>query len=134
MIYWIVSRNARLVDSKNTTVVVMKEDFNQESFESALRRILSDSSYAVNAKRLASLMVNKPFPVKERLLSTVEFSTHHGKIENLDSYGRNLNTLQYYSIDVGVFLISLGFITVTAFVQLWSKCKRSITSIKYKVD
>ncbi|RCN52831.1 hypothetical protein ANCCAN_00826 [Ancylostoma caninum] len=86
-------RNARLVEAKNTTVLIMKEDFNSETFEAALHQVLSDHSFAVRTKRLASLMVSKPFPLKERLLSTVEFSIRHGKIDDLDVYGRNLNVL-----------------------------------------
>ncbi|EPB79898.1 hypothetical protein ANCCEY_00964 [Ancylostoma ceylanicum] len=70
-------RNARLVEAKNTTVLIMKEDFNSETFEAALRQVLTDNSFSVRAKRLASLMVAKPFPLKERLLSTVEFSIQH---------------------------------------------------------
>ncbi|KAK6758905.1 hypothetical protein RB195_016251 [Necator americanus] len=73
-------RNARLVEAKNTTIVVSKEGFNSDTFAKALQKILSDRSFAERAKRLSSLMTNKPFPVKERLLSTVEFSTRHGKI------------------------------------------------------
>ncbi|KAK6758908.1 hypothetical protein RB195_016252 [Necator americanus] len=92
-------RNARLVEAKNTTIVIMKEDLNSETFVTALRQILSDDSYAIRAKRLSSLMINKPFSLRERLLSTVEFSTKHGKIDELDVYGRNLNILQYYSVD-----------------------------------
>ncbi|EYC31666.1 hypothetical protein Y032_0003g1176 [Ancylostoma ceylanicum] len=99
-------RNARLVEAKNTTVLIMKEDFNSETFEAALRQVLTDNSFSVRAKRLASLMVAKPFPLKERLLSTVEFSIQHGKINDLDVHGRNLNALQYYSIDVVIFLLN----------------------------
>ncbi|KHJ80454.1 hypothetical protein OESDEN_19870 [Oesophagostomum dentatum] len=63
-------------------------------------------------------MVNKPFPIKERLLSTVEFSIKHGKIYNLDVYGENLNLLQYYSIDVIAFLSLIALLMLIIFVQL----------------
>ncbi|KAK6758902.1 hypothetical protein RB195_016249 [Necator americanus] len=110
-------RNARLVERKNTTIVLMKETFNNKTFESALRRIISDESYGMRAKRLASLMVNKPFPIKERVLSTVQFSIQHGKINSLDTYGRNLNTLQYYSIDVVAFLATIGLLIIISLIS-----------------
>ncbi|RCN52832.1 UDP-glucoronosyl and UDP-glucosyl transferase [Ancylostoma caninum] len=125
-------RNARLVMAKNTTVLITKEDFNSESFEAALRRILSDDSFAVRAKRLASLMVNKPFPLKERLLSTVEFSTRHGKISNLDINGRHLYTLQYYSVDVVAFLATLFVLILLSFIQLCKFCLRVVIVSKLK--
>ncbi|KHJ87423.1 hypothetical protein OESDEN_12805 [Oesophagostomum dentatum] len=126
-------RNARLVEAKNTTVIMFKEKFNNGTFEAALRQALSDQSLAARAKRLASLMNNKPFPVKERLISTVEFSVRHGKIENLDSYGRNLNTLQYYSIDVIAFLSLIMIISTVITVKVCSICVRSIFLRKDKV-
>ncbi|KAL6744060.1 hypothetical protein Aduo_017035 [Ancylostoma duodenale] len=125
--------NARLVEAKNTTIVLMKEDFNSETFEAALRRIVDDKSFAVRAKRLASLMVNKPFPLKERLLSTVEFSTKHGKIDNLDIYGRNFNVLQYYSIDVIAFLATLTVLATIFIIQLCKRCFR-VTLVKIKKE
>ncbi|KHJ79137.1 hypothetical protein OESDEN_21225, partial [Oesophagostomum dentatum] len=112
-----IFRNARLVEAKNTTIIIRKEHFNSETLESALRQILSDKSFAARAKRLSSLMVNKPFPIKERLLSTVEFSIKHGKISNLDVYGENLNLLQYYSIDVIAFLSLIALVMLVIFVQ-----------------
>ncbi|KAL6744062.1 hypothetical protein Aduo_017037 [Ancylostoma duodenale] len=127
-------RNARLVEAKNTTVLIMKEDFNSGTFEAALRQVLSDHSFAVRAKRLASLMVTKPFPLKERLLSTVEFSIRHGKIDDLDVYGRNLNVLQYYSIDVVAFLFTLSLLAIISFVQLCRLCLRLVLAKKLKKE
>ncbi|ETN71782.1 hypothetical protein NECAME_19170 [Necator americanus] len=40
-------RNARLVEAKNTTIVIMKEDLNSETFVTALRQILSDDRYGL---------------------------------------------------------------------------------------
>lgn len=87
-------------------------------------REFTHSSFKMRAERLASLMVNKPFSLKGRLLSTVEFSTRHGKIDNLDIYGRNLNTLQYYSIDVVAFLATLILLVIVCFVLLCRLCMR----------
>ncbi|KIH48399.1 hypothetical protein ANCDUO_21533 [Ancylostoma duodenale] len=112
----------------------MKEDFNSETFEAALRQVLSDNSFAVRAKRLASLMVTKPFPLKERLLSTVEFSIRHGKIDDLDVYGRNLNVLQYYSIDVVAFLFTFILLAIISFVQLCRFCLRLVLARKLKKE
>ncbi|EYC31684.1 hypothetical protein Y032_0003g1182 [Ancylostoma ceylanicum] len=126
--------NARLVEAKNTTIVLMKEDFNSETFEAALRQIVDDQSFAVRAKRLASLMVNKPFPLKERLVRTVEFSTKHGKIDNLDIYGRNFNTLQYYSIDVIAFLATLTVLAIVFVIQSLRRCFKIVLVKRIKTD
>ncbi|EYC31679.1 hypothetical protein Y032_0003g1179 [Ancylostoma ceylanicum] len=126
--------NARLVEAKNTTIVLTKEDFNNQTFEAALRQIVEDESFSIRAKRLASLMLNKPFPLKERLLSTVEFSSKHGKIENLDIYGTNFNILQYYCIDVIAFLAILSALSLIFSVLLCKLCLRKTLLRKMKEE
>ncbi|KIH43250.1 hypothetical protein ANCDUO_26749 [Ancylostoma duodenale] len=44
--------NARLVEAKNTTIVLKKENFNSETFEAALRQIIEDERYASSRIRL----------------------------------------------------------------------------------
>ncbi|KAK6031716.1 hypothetical protein OSTOST_02125, partial [Ostertagia ostertagi] len=103
-------RNARFTAVKNTTIVITKEEFSRDTFAAALEKVLGDKS---GAERLASLMVNKPFSVRDRVLRTVEFSIRHGRIYDLD-YGKHLNTIQYYSVDVVAFLtvFLLSFILI----------------------
>ncbi|WKY12164.1 hypothetical protein Q1695_003611 [Nippostrongylus brasiliensis] len=113
-------RNARLVESKNTTIVIAKEDFNYEGFEAALRRIANDKSYSLRAQQLASLMMNKPFPLKDRLLSTVDFSIRHGKIPSMDIHSRQLNTLQFHSVDVVAFL---SILSISVLYVSFHSCK-----------
>ncbi|EPB79895.1 hypothetical protein ANCCEY_00961 [Ancylostoma ceylanicum] len=126
--------NARIVESKNTTIVLMKGDFNNKTFEAALSQIVYDESFAMRAKRLASLMVNKPFPLKERLVRTVEFSTKHGKIDNLDIYGNNFNAFQYYSIDVIAFLTTVTVLAIIFIIQLCKCCFRVVSAKRVKKD
>ncbi|CAJ0588442.1 unnamed protein product [Cylicocyclus nassatus] len=127
-------RNARLAEAKNTTIVLMKESFNYNTFRNALNKILNDKSFTLRAAKLASLMINKPFSIRDRLLQTVEFSIQHGKIENLDVYGRNLNALQYYSIDVIASLIAILALTIYTTAQLWWYLIRRLIVIKLKID
>ncbi|KAK6015027.1 UDP-glucoronosyl and UDP-glucosyl transferase, partial [Ostertagia ostertagi] len=128
-IYGDQMRNARLVEVKNTTIVIAKEDFNRVTFAAALEQVLSDKSYSQRAERLASLMVNKPFPVRDRLLSTVEFSIRHGRISDLD-IGTHLNTLQYYSIDVMIFLIIFFSFVATTFMYVLRYLFRKTVKVK----
>ncbi|KAK6031324.1 hypothetical protein OSTOST_02525, partial [Ostertagia ostertagi] len=126
-------RNARFTEVKNTTIVITKEEFSRDTFAAALEKVLRDKSYSQRAKRLASVMVNKPFSVRDRVLRTVEFSIRHGRIYDLD-YGKHLNTIQYYSVDVVAFLavFLLSFILI-----LYYTCRffcRKISRIKNKND
>lgn len=77
-------------------------------------------------------MTSKPFSVNERLLSTVEFSIRHGKIENLDTYGRHLNALQYHSVDVIAFLTVAFLVLVMVAFYSFRHCCRNILEIKIK--
>ncbi|XGW05292.1 hypothetical protein V3C99_016010, partial [Haemonchus contortus] len=126
-------RNARLVEAKNTTIVIAKEDFTQDAFAVALQRVLGDISYSKRAERLASLMVNKPFPVRDRLLSSVNFSIQHGRIYDYD-FGKHLNALQYHSVDVIAFLIILLISTVFMWFYTCRYFFRKIFQAKIKAD
>ncbi|EYC31664.1 hypothetical protein Y032_0003g1175 [Ancylostoma ceylanicum] len=93
-------RNAKLVERKGSAIVLGKESFTSKGFIGALRKTLEDKRYVQSAERLSSLMKRKPFNLKERLLSTVEFSAMHGKIHDLDVYGHRMGFLQYFGVDV----------------------------------
>ncbi|PIO59617.1 glycosyltransferase family 28 protein [Teladorsagia circumcincta] len=97
-------RNAKLVERRGSAIVIYKEFFTVEIFIKSLRTILEDKLYRQKAERLSSLMRRKPFNLKERLLSTVEFSAIHGKIEELDIYSYRMGTLQYFCLDI-IFVI-----------------------------
>ncbi|KJH42070.1 hypothetical protein DICVIV_11955 [Dictyocaulus viviparus] len=127
-------RNARMTEAKNTTILIAKEELNSDTLSLALYRVLSDDSFAYRAERLASLMKNKPFSIRERLLSTVEFSIQHGKIDNLDTRGRKLNAIQYYSIDSALFLSAVVFLTILGAVKLFMSSFYTIFTMKTKKE
>ena len=74
--------------------------------------------YHENSKRLKGLLSNRPFPVKEILIRHCELAAKFGRLTELDSFGRSLNIVQYYLIDVAIL-----FLTLTVFiVWLISTC------------
>ncbi|KAK5983174.1 hypothetical protein GCK32_003089 [Trichostrongylus colubriformis] len=127
-----LKRNAKLVEAKNTTIVIAKEEFTRDTFAAALQRVLSDNSFSKRAQRLASLMVNKPFPIRDRLLSVVNFTIQHGRIYDLDIYSKELTTMQYHSVDVVAFLVTCFLSIATAWFYVCRCLCRKMPRLKIK--
>ncbi|VDO07006.1 unnamed protein product [Haemonchus placei] len=125
-------RNAKLVERRGSAIVIYKEHLTSENLIKSLQTILEDDIYRQKAERLSSLMIKKPFNLKERLLSTVEFSALHGKIEELDSYSYKMGVVQYFSLDVLFVALSLLVLLLPALIYLVRKLLRFMFVYKYK--
>ncbi|KAK6031713.1 hypothetical protein OSTOST_02122 [Ostertagia ostertagi] len=127
-------RNAKLVERRGSAIVIYKEFFTAEILIKSLRSILEDHVYRQKAKRLSSLMRRKPFNLRERLLSTVEFSALHGKMEELDVYSYRMGTLQYFCLDVIFVILVVVALQITAFVYGIRKISDLVLSRKSKTE
>ncbi|CAJ0604434.1 unnamed protein product [Cylicocyclus nassatus] len=95
------SRNAGMLAKHGGSIVLTKYDLeNPEKLEKSLRTLLSDPSYAQNAKRLSSMLINQPISAKQLLVRHSEFAAEFGRVPNLDPYSRQLSFIQYYLIDI----------------------------------
>uniref|UniRef100_A0A7I4YXK4 glucuronosyltransferase n=1 Tax=Haemonchus contortus TaxID=6289 RepID=A0A7I4YXK4_HAECO len=125
-------RNAKLVESRGSAIVIYKEHLTSENLIKSLQTILEDDIYRQKAERLSSLMTRKPFDLKERLLSTVEFSALHGKIEELNSYSYKMGVVQYFSLDVLFVTLSMLVLLVPILIHVVRKLFRFMFVYKYK--
>ncbi|GMS93933.1 hypothetical protein PENTCL1PPCAC_16108, partial [Pristionchus entomophagus] len=103
-------RNAAMIKRAGLGIVVQLNDLEGgDHLEMALRELLENEQYAIEAKRMASMLKNRPFSAKEKLVRNMEFLAAYGPLRMLDHEGRNLNFIQYYLIDVFLFL---GFVKI----------------------
>ncbi|PAV65696.1 hypothetical protein WR25_17215 [Diploscapter pachys] len=72
-------------NAKNVIVfhTLLRENFNEETFEANLREILNNPSYKERAKRMAQLISTKPFSPEERVVRYTEFLLSNGPIDEL---------------------------------------------------
>ncbi|GMT02460.1 hypothetical protein PENTCL1PPCAC_24634, partial [Pristionchus entomophagus] len=112
-------RNAYQVERNGNGLRLEKTNLsNIEKLEAAIREILSNESYRKNARKVRSLIADRPFPMKDIFIRNMEFFAEHGPLRQLDHYGRHLNFIQYYLIDVIVFamFVALSILCIIALV------------------
>ncbi|KAK5979877.1 UDP-glucuronosyl UDP-glucosyltransferase domain containing protein [Trichostrongylus colubriformis] len=127
-------RNAKLVERRGLAIVLYAETFTKAKFIESVHSLLQDDKYRQRAERLSSLMNRKPFKLKERLLSAVEFSAMHGKIEELDVYSYHMGAIQYFCLDVIFAALSLVAISFYAVAYCTSRFLKHILNGKNKID
>ncbi|KAK6011351.1 hypothetical protein OSTOST_23570 [Ostertagia ostertagi] len=65
------------------------------------------SSYSENIKRLSQMVKKKPVSADHLLVAWSEFLAEFKTLENLVPAGTKLNFVQYHSLDVIAFLLSI---------------------------
>ncbi|ULT88540.1 hypothetical protein L5515_007467 [Caenorhabditis briggsae] len=104
----------------------------------AIQTVLSDSNYKKNAERLAKILEDQPNKPKDVVLKHCDFAVKFGDLKTLNSEGRNLNTLQFYSVDIVLSALVSFFVVLLVILLLlicaFRKCSRLLSSEKRKVD
>lgn len=78
-------------------------------------------SYSKNARELRALLKAKPYTPEETFVRYSEFAARFDLHERLDLYGRHLSFVEFYNLDVCVFLI-LSLSTVLLILFLVLRC------------
>uniref|UniRef100_A0A914PUP0 glucuronosyltransferase n=1 Tax=Panagrolaimus davidi TaxID=227884 RepID=A0A914PUP0_9BILA len=92
-------KNSLLFEYRGTGIALNKMNVTKTTFSDSLQKITTDKSYEINAKNLAKMIKSKPMSAKDRVLKYIKFAAEFGEIDNLDLYGRHLNTIHFYNID-----------------------------------
>ncbi|KAF8372037.1 hypothetical protein PRIPAC_78466, partial [Pristionchus pacificus] len=103
-------RNAAMIKRAGLGDIVRLDDLlGGDRLEAAIRDLLENPEYTANAKKMSAMLKERPFSAKENLVRNMEFLAKYGPLRVLDHEGRNLNFIQYYLLDVFLFL---SFVTV----------------------
>ncbi|CAI5452865.1 unnamed protein product [Caenorhabditis angaria] len=116
------TRNSNMLKRHGGVIDLQKEQFSQpEVIREAILTILNDPIYSQNAKKLARILQTQPNQPKDTVLKHCDFAVKFGSLDTLNSKGRLLNFVQFYSIDIVLILIIiLLLILVTIFLILKS--------------
>ncbi|GMS87014.1 hypothetical protein PENTCL1PPCAC_9189, partial [Pristionchus entomophagus] len=109
-------RNAAVIERIETGIVLEKEALeNPQILENALREALENDRYREKAREVGEMIRNRPFSPRETFVRNMEFLARYGPLRMLDHYGKELNFIQYYLIDVFAFLsfVVLATLVVT---------------------
>uniref|UniRef100_A0A7I4YNP2 glucuronosyltransferase n=1 Tax=Haemonchus contortus TaxID=6289 RepID=A0A7I4YNP2_HAECO len=113
-------RNAKLAERHRFAINIRKGDLSADTVAEALQRLLTDKSYSQNVKRLSEMVKRKPVSPDHLLVAWAEFVAEFKTLENLVPAGTKLNFIQYHSLDVIVFLLTI--LTVALFI-IWRLLK-----------
>jgi len=98
----------KLIHRAKMGVIIDFETFDEPEFDTAVTEVLGNPSYLENAKRISVLLSDQPIDPKEKLLHLFNYVMRHKGAKHLVSTAAHeLNDLQFYSIDVVLFLMTV---------------------------
>ncbi|GMR62258.1 hypothetical protein PMAYCL1PPCAC_32453 [Pristionchus mayeri] len=128
-------RNAYQMERRGIGLRLEKTDLaNGGKLEHAIMEILRNDSYRKSARKAQKMVADRPFAMKEIFVKNMEFLVNHGPLRQLDHYGRHLNFVQYYLIDVIAFVSFIAILIVTAVALSMRRVLRRALIRKWKQD
>ncbi|EGT42437.1 hypothetical protein CAEBREN_32782 [Caenorhabditis brenneri] len=130
-------RNSHMLTRHGGAVQLDKKNLHDPKFIwNAIMKVLNDKNYQRNAEKLANILEEQPFSPSDVVLKHCDFAVKFGVLDTFQSEGRNLNMLQFYSIDTFVVfsLVVLVLIAITAliFICCIKLCRKMFWNRKLK--
>uniref|UniRef100_A0A8C6WI07 UDP-glucuronosyltransferase n=1 Tax=Neogobius melanostomus TaxID=47308 RepID=A0A8C6WI07_9GOBI len=90
---------------------------NRQVFLQALQELLYQPKYRENMKRLSELHRDQPMKPMDKAMFWIEFVMRHRGAKHLITESYKLSKIQYYCIDVAVFLLTLAALSLFMFMK-----------------
>ncbi|XP_026200006.1 UDP-glucuronosyltransferase 2B17-like [Anabas testudineus] len=91
---------------------------NRDNFLEALRKVLYEPSYRDKMKTLSNLHRDQPMKPMDLAMFWIEFVMRHKGAPHLRTESYKMSKIQYYSIDVVAFLLTVVLLVFTVFISL----------------
>ncbi|KAI6184687.1 UDP-glucuronosyltransferase [Aphelenchoides bicaudatus] len=127
-------RNAFMVESRQIGVQLDKFNLNADVLIDAIQKVVYNPVIASNAKELSQTIRSKPMNSEERILKYSEHAAQFDVHKYLDSYGRQLNSVEYHGLDLLALLVSVVLLSVYCAYCLVYKIVHISLSSKQKVQ
>ncbi|GMS99256.1 hypothetical protein PENTCL1PPCAC_21431 [Pristionchus entomophagus] len=128
-------RNAGMMERSGVGKVFDKRDLGDSTkLTAAIKDLLENQSYRMNAERLAAMIAKKPFSAQEQLVKVVEFVAEFGPSPALRPQSYDMNWIEYSNFDIIIVSIALSTLFVFATVKLIFWIFRKLISTKEKQD
>ncbi|XP_050533047.1 UDP-glycosyltransferase UGT4-like isoform X2 [Daktulosphaira vitifoliae] len=109
--------NMRIVEEKGFGKMIDIQTINEESLLSSIIEVLENPKFKENSIRQSSLYKDQEMKPIDRAVYWVEYVIRHKGASHLKSKSVELNSIQYFLIDIlVVFLISVAIILVTIYI------------------
>uniref|UniRef100_A0A8R1UWT3 UDP-glucuronosyltransferase n=1 Tax=Pristionchus pacificus TaxID=54126 RepID=A0A8R1UWT3_PRIPA len=108
-------RNGRAVERNGVGIMIEKDALASEKpLEDAISAILNENRFHLSAKKMAQMIEDRPFAMKEVFVRNMEFLAKYGPLNQLQHYGSKLSLIEYYLIDVFAFIVLSVFVIIFA--------------------
>uniref|UniRef100_H3C2W9 UDP-glucuronosyltransferase n=1 Tax=Tetraodon nigroviridis TaxID=99883 RepID=H3C2W9_TETNG len=98
---------------------------NKDNFLEALKEVLYQPSYRENMKTLSNLQRDQPIKPMDQAMFWIEFVMRHKGAKHLRTESYKMSAIQYHSIDVLAFLLTLVLLILAVFTAvlkfLWGR-------------
>ncbi|XP_020812796.1 UDP-glucuronosyltransferase 2B15-like [Drosophila serrata] len=99
-------------------------NLNEEDLEKAIKRLLTDPSYAQAATTISELYRDQPEPALDRAIWWTEYVLRHKGAPHLRATSRDLNFIQLHSLDTLAVLFAVPLLVVLVLLKLSCKLLR----------
>ncbi|GMS86947.1 hypothetical protein PENTCL1PPCAC_9122 [Pristionchus entomophagus] len=114
-------RNAAMIEHNRLGKVLGKLEIgNHEKIIALLKELMGNPEYANNSRRVAQMLLKKPFSSKEKLLKHVDFAAEFGPSSALRPQSQDMSFIQYHNLDI--LLVAFIFFLVAAYLSLKVAC------------
>ncbi|KAM6079332.1 UDP-glucuronosyltransferase 1A6-like isoform 9-T10 [Theristicus caerulescens] len=110
--------NAKRVESRGAGLTLNILEMTSKDISVALKAVINDKKYKENIKRLSDLHLDRPIHPLDLAVHWVEFVMRHKGAPHLRPAAHDLNWIQYHSLDVIAFLLTV--VLLSLFISL--KC------------
>uniref|UniRef100_A0A3Q1I266 UDP-glucuronosyltransferase n=1 Tax=Anabas testudineus TaxID=64144 RepID=A0A3Q1I266_ANATE len=108
---------------------------NRDNFLEALKEVLYEPSYRDKMKKLSNLHRDQPMKPMDRAMFWIEFVMRHKGAPHLRTESYKMSKIQYYSIDVVAFLLTVVLLVFTVFICVVRfLCRRVFCRSKVKKE
>lgn len=109
--------NADHIVQEGWATVLPFADLNQETFSKTLDEALSNPSYGNVVKKISNLNRDRPEHPLDKAAFWIEYVIRHNGAKHMQSPAVHLNLLQYYMVDVFVFIL-ISFYVVIKLIRI----------------
>ncbi|KAF7992649.1 hypothetical protein HCN44_004993 [Aphidius gifuensis] len=108
---------------KKIAVVLQIKSFNSEKLTNAIKKVLNEPEYRINAKKISNIFMDRPMSPKDTAVYWIEYIGRHGN--SLKSPATKLSWWQLYLLDV------YGFVFCSIIILLY--ISKKIINLLYKL-
>ena len=127
-------RNVRMLEFRNTSIVLQKAEISRSSLIDAVRKLTDpEVGYKTRAQRLSIIIKSKPLPAREKF---TKYFNHAVNFKDDPDYfeikERNFTFIRYYNLDLYLFILLCALISITLVYSIMRIVILKITSLPFK--